>query len=151
VFTAKQIDDEADAAGIKFVKVEDSQLAREYGVFALPSLVFFKHGEDVPVIFAGEWGFVYLRPPSSAGLLAGDFKKAERILEWLINQKDPTRDTIEEVDAGALRKLIDTADHLAVYFCKYCNLRSHIHTGGRGRKNKPHSPDSNHTTTKDRA
>ena len=103
------------------MKVEDSQLAKEYGVFALPGLVFFKKGEEIPVIFAGEWGFVYFRPPSaqtSLGL-SGDFKKSERILEWLINQKDPMLDRIEEVDSGALRKLIDTADHLAVYFCKY--------------------------------
>lgn len=94
-------------------------------------MVFFKKGEDIPVIFAGEWGFVYLRPPSSSPsshfksiqnmrhLLSGDFKKSERILEWLINQKDPMLDRIEEVDGGTLRKLIDTADHLAVYFCEY--------------------------------
>ncbi|KAJ6215940.1 hypothetical protein RDWZM_010440 [Blomia tropicalis] len=94
----ERIDDEADSAGIKFVKVEDSQLAKEYGVFALPALVFFKRGDEIPVIFAG------------------DFKKAEKILEWLINQKDPSLDRIEEVDSGTLRKLIDTADHLAVYF-----------------------------------
>ena len=48
-----QIDDEADAAGVKFVKIEDNQLAKEFGVYALPALVFFKKGEDVPVIFAG--------------------------------------------------------------------------------------------------
>lgn len=53
---------------------------------------------------------------------SGDFKKGERILDWLINQKDPSLDRIEEVDGGTLRKLIDTADHLAVYFCKYCFL-----------------------------
>lgn len=51
--------------------------------------------------------------------MAGDFKKGERILDWLINQKDPSLDRIEEVDGGTLRKLIDTADHLAVYFCKF--------------------------------
>lgn len=53
MFNVKQIDDEADAAGIKFVKMEDTQLAKEYGVFAFPALVFFKKGEDIPVIFAG--------------------------------------------------------------------------------------------------
>ncbi|KAH7644929.1 thioredoxin-like protein 1 [Dermatophagoides farinae] len=94
----EKIDDEADAAGVKFVKIEDNQLAKEFGVYALPALVFFKKGEDVPVIFAG------------------DLKKSERILEWLINQKDPSLDRIEEVDGGTLRKLIESADHLAVYF-----------------------------------
>lgn len=33
--------------------MEDTQLAKEYGVFAFPALVFFKKGEDIPVIFAG--------------------------------------------------------------------------------------------------
>ncbi|KAF7496675.1 Protein disulfide-isomerase A5 [Sarcoptes scabiei] len=94
----EKIDDEADSAGIKFVKIEDNQLAKEHGVFALPALVFFRKGEDVPVIFAG------------------DLKKSERILEWLLSQKDPSLDTIEEVDGSTLKKLIDTADHLAVYF-----------------------------------
>lgn len=101
-----QIDDEADAAGIKFVKVEDSQLAKEYGVFALPAMVFFKIGDEIPVIFAGEWGFVYLRPSSlppsflhtqASPFSPGDFKKSEKILEWLISQKDPNLDRIEEV------------------------------------------------------
>lgn len=107
----------------------------------MPAMVFFKKGEDIPVIFAGEWGFVYLRSSSSSSpssppplsvlestqsvrhlLLSGDFKKSERILEWLINQKDPMLDRIEEVDGGTLRKLIDTADHLAVYFCEYSSF-----------------------------
>ena len=107
-------------------------MGKEYGVFALPALVFFKKGEEIPVIFAGEWGFVYFRPPSHTTqryiFSPGDFKKSERILEWLINQKDPMLDRIEEVDAGTLRKLIDTADHLAVYFCKYCyTVALHAH------------------------
>ncbi|OTF70873.1 hypothetical protein BLA29_014940, partial [Euroglyphus maynei] len=34
----EKIDDEADAAGIKFIKIEDNQLAKEFGVFALPAL-----------------------------------------------------------------------------------------------------------------
>ena len=49
-----QIDDEADAAGIKFVKIDDIQLAKNYGVYALPALVFFKKGdEEEPIIYAG--------------------------------------------------------------------------------------------------
>ncbi|XP_054164277.1 uncharacterized protein LOC128961959 isoform X2 [Oppia nitens] len=95
----ERIDDEADAAGIKFVKIDDSQLAKNYGVFALPALVFFKKGdEEEPIIYAG------------------DLKRSEKILDWLINQKDPSLDKIEDVDAPALRKLIENSDHLAVYF-----------------------------------
>lgn len=67
----------------------------------MPALVFFKKGEEnEPIIYAG------------------DLKKGEKILEWLISQKDPTVDTIEEVDGHILRRLIETSNHLAVYFCK---------------------------------
>ena len=50
----EKIDDEADAAGIKLVKIEDSNLAKKYGIFALPGLLFFKKNEEKdPVIYAG--------------------------------------------------------------------------------------------------
>ncbi|RWS17098.1 thioredoxin-like protein 1, partial [Dinothrombium tinctorium] len=104
----EKIDDEADAAGIKFVKIEDMSLAKSYGVFALPALVFFKKGlnENEPIIYAG------------------DLKKGEKILEWLISQKDPNLDKIEDVDEATLRQLIESTDHVAVYFytddCEEC-------------------------------
>ena len=41
----EKIDDEADQAGVRLVKVDDSTLAKRYGVHALPALLFFKHGE----------------------------------------------------------------------------------------------------------
>ena len=48
------IDDEAEAAGIPVVKVEDRQLAKSVGVFAHPSLVIFRnYGEDA-VIYSGD-------------------------------------------------------------------------------------------------
>jgi len=49
----EHIDDEADGAGIKFVKLDDKQLAKQYGVFALPGILFFKMGSKEPVIYAG--------------------------------------------------------------------------------------------------
>lgn len=50
----EKIDDEADAGGIKFVKIDDPNLARNYGVYALPALVFFKKGdENDPIIYPG--------------------------------------------------------------------------------------------------
>lgn len=49
----EHIDDEADGAGIKFVKIDDKQLAKHYGVFALPAILFFKMGSKEPVIYAG--------------------------------------------------------------------------------------------------
>ncbi|PSN36858.1 hypothetical protein C0J52_21456 [Blattella germanica] len=48
----EHIDDEADGAGINFVKIDDKQMAKEFGVFALPAVVFFKMGSKEPVIYA---------------------------------------------------------------------------------------------------
>jgi len=42
----EKIDDEADEAGIKIVKVDDDELAKEMGVFQLPGLVFFRNSDD---------------------------------------------------------------------------------------------------------
>lgn len=49
----EHIDDEADGAGIKFVKIDDKQLSKQYGVFALPAILFFKMSSKEPVIYAG--------------------------------------------------------------------------------------------------
>ena len=49
----ENIDDDADKAGIKFVKLDDKTIAKEYGVFALPAILFFRLGSKDPVIFAG--------------------------------------------------------------------------------------------------
>lgn len=52
----EHIDDEADGAGIKFVKIDDKQLSKQYGVFALPAILFFKMSSKEPVIYAGTKG-----------------------------------------------------------------------------------------------
>lgn len=49
----EHIDDDADKAGIDFVKIDDKQMAKEFGVFALPAIVFFKPSSKEPVIYAG--------------------------------------------------------------------------------------------------
>ncbi len=49
----EHIDDDADIAGIDFVKINDKKFAKEVGVFALPAVVFFKLGSKEPVIYAG--------------------------------------------------------------------------------------------------
>ena len=48
------IDDEAEAAGIPIVKVEDRQLAKSVGVFAHPSLVIFRNYGEEAVIYSGD-------------------------------------------------------------------------------------------------
>jgi thiol-disulfide isomerase/thioredoxin len=100
----ENIDDEADSAGIDFVKIDDKDFARKMGVFALPAVVFFRHGHLDPVIYAG------------------DLKNEERLLEWLLIQKDPTSDMIEEYDDEALVEVIRKQEFVAVYFCNNSNL-----------------------------
>ncbi|CAH1113502.1 unnamed protein product [Psylliodes chrysocephalus] len=102
----EHIDDEADSAGINFVKIEDKHMAKELGVFALPAILFFKLGSKEPVIYAG------------------DLFDEQQILQWLLTQKDPSGDVIEAYDGSELLTLIDNEDALAVYFysdeCEQC-------------------------------
>ena len=95
----EHIDDEADGAGIDFIKIDDKNFAREMGVFALPAVVFFRHSSLEPVIYAG------------------DLKNEERLLEWLFLQKDPTTDIIEEFQDEELVECIRQKEFVAVYFC----------------------------------
>ncbi len=97
----EHIDDDADASGIDFIKIDDRNFARQMGVFALPAIVFFRNGHLDPVIYAG------------------DLKNEERILEWLQVQKDPTTEAIEEFEDEELIDCIRKLEFVAVYFCKY--------------------------------
>ncbi|XP_068148171.1 uncharacterized protein hlk isoform X9 [Drosophila tropicalis] len=102
----EHIDDDADKAGIDFVKIDDKQMAKEYGVFALPAIVFFKPTSKEPVIYAG------------------DLYEEEQILTWLITQKDPSGDVIEDLEGERLVQLIEESGSIAVYFyadgCEQC-------------------------------
>ncbi|XP_076258660.1 hulk isoform X3 [Rhynchophorus ferrugineus] len=105
----EHIDDEADAAGINFIKIDDKSLAKEYGVFALPAILFFKSGSKEPVIYAG------------------DLYDEQQILQWLLTQKDPSGDIIEASEGSDLVHLIDKEEALAVYFYgDDCDQCSHI-------------------------
>ncbi|XP_043070275.1 uncharacterized protein LOC6560091 isoform X10 [Drosophila grimshawi] len=102
----EHIDDDADNAGIDFVKIDDKQMAKEYGVFALPAIVFFKPTSKEPVIYAG------------------DLYEEEQILSWLLTQKDPSGDVIEDLEGERLVHLIEESGSIAVYFyadgCEQC-------------------------------
>ena len=64
-------------------------MAKEVGVFALPSVVFFRVDSD-PTIFAG------------------DLKNEESILEWVLIQKDPSNEAIqaELPDVAIFRQIL---------------------------------------------
>uniref|UniRef100_A0AAG5DAU9 Thioredoxin domain-containing protein n=1 Tax=Anopheles atroparvus TaxID=41427 RepID=A0AAG5DAU9_ANOAO len=102
----EHIDDEADGAGINFVKIDDKQMAKELGVYALPGIVFFKLSSKEPVIYAG------------------DLNDEDEILNWLMTQKNPGGDIIEDLDGTKLLGLIQDSNALAVYFytdeCEQC-------------------------------
>ncbi|XP_018054333.1 PREDICTED: uncharacterized protein LOC108691185 isoform X2 [Atta colombica] len=108
----EHIDDEADSAGIKFVKIDDKQLSKQYGVFALPAILFFKMGSKEPVIYAG------------------DLYDEEQILQWLMTQKDPSGEIIEALEGEDLLNLIRESESLAVYFwnrtlCDMCQSKTY--------------------------
>ncbi|XP_014103423.2 uncharacterized protein hlk isoform X12 [Bactrocera oleae] len=62
------IDDDTDKHGIQFVKSNDVKLAHEIGIFAFPALVYYETG--VPIMYDG------------------NLKNENRVLQWLINQKN---------------------------------------------------------------
>jgi hypothetical protein len=53
-----------------------------------------------------------------ATIYAGDMKREDSILEWLLVQKDPSNEAIEEVEGDDLRSVIKEADAVAVFVCK---------------------------------
>ena len=92
----EKIDEACDQKSVSFVKIDDDNVAREYGVDAIPTMVYFEN-----------------RIPS---LYHGDLTSEEQVLAWLIEQT--TSDMIEDVTDEMLDKLIKKASHLAVLFCK---------------------------------
>lgn len=53
----ENIDDEADQLGIAFVKIADDELAEEYSLATLPTLVYYRN--SIPVIYEGKFDDLY--------------------------------------------------------------------------------------------
>lgn len=49
---------------------------------------------------------------------SGDLYNEEEILNWLMTQKDPSGDVIEELEGEQLLHAIHNSESLAVFFCK---------------------------------
>lgn len=92
----ENIDDECDQNDIAFVKIDDDNEAKEWGIDELPTIVLFEKG--VPHVYEG------------------DLTKEEELLGWLIHQKKHSE--IPEITDEMKDKLIESAAHLAVVFCK---------------------------------
>lgn len=92
----ENIDDECDQNDIAFVKIDDDNEAKEWGIDELPTMVLYEKG--VPHVYEG------------------DLLKADELLGWLIHQKRHSE--IPEITDEMKDKLIESAAHLAVIFCK---------------------------------
>lgn len=94
----ENIDDEADEHDLPFIKIDDDQVARDYGIDdELPCLVYFEN--EIPSIYHG------------------DLANEEQVLDWLIEQINS--DSIEEVTDKILENLVEKNQHVAVIFCEY--------------------------------
>lgn len=92
----ENIDDECDTLGILFVKIDNEEEAKEYGVEKLPKLIYFEQG--IPTIYEG------------------DLMEEEKVLKWVENQKNS--DEIEDITDEMLDLIIEKMPHVAVLFCK---------------------------------
>lgn len=92
----ENIDDDCDKHGIQFVKIDDDAAIKEFGIDALPAVVYFEKG--IPNVYDG------------------DLEEEEEILEWLVQQLE--KDEIEDVTDEMLDKLIQEGKTVAVLFCK---------------------------------
>lgn len=54
----------------------------------------------------------------------GDLYEEDQILNWLMTQKDPGGDVIEDIEGQRLIDLIEQSGSMAVYFCKFKYVHS---------------------------
>jgi hypothetical protein len=92
----ENIDDECDQLGIQFVKIDNVDEAKEYGIDKLPKLIYFEKG--IPTIYEG------------------NLEKEEEVLRWM--ELQTSSDEIEDVTDEMLDIIISKMHHVAVLFCK---------------------------------
>jgi hypothetical protein len=92
----ENIDDECDQLGIAFVKIDNTDEAKEYGIDKVPKLVYFEKG--IPTIYEG------------------NLEKEEEVLRWM--ELQTSSDEIEDVTDEMLDLIITKMHHVAVLFCK---------------------------------
>lgn len=92
----ENIDDECDALGITFVKIDNADEATEYGIDQVPKLLYFEKG--IPTVYEGK------------------LENEEELLKWLTSQT--TSDEIEDITDEMLDLIIEKMPYVAVLFCK---------------------------------
>lgn len=93
----ENIDDECDSLGIAFVKIDNDEEAKEYGIEKVPTLLYFEKG--IPTYYEG------------------NLEEEEKVLEWLRYQSES--DEIEDITDEMLDLIIEKMPYVAVLFCKY--------------------------------
>lgn len=91
----ENIDDECDQNDIVFVKIDDDNEAKEYGIDSIPTLVFFE--KMIPHVYEG------------------DLMKEEELLGWLLHQKRHSE--IPDITDEMMDILIEKTKYIAVLFC----------------------------------
>lgn len=92
----ENIDDECDALGVTFVKIDNAEEAKEYGIDSIPKLLYFEKG--IPTLYEG------------------NLKDEDALLKWLEQQQ--TSDEIEDITDEMLDLIIEKMPYVAVLFCK---------------------------------
>lgn len=101
----ENIDDECDKLGIVFVKIDNDDEAKEYGIEKIPSLVYFENG--IPTLYDG------------------NLEDEDKVLKWFEHQIKS--DEIEDVTDEMLDMIINKRQFVAVLFCKFDRRNDYIH------------------------
>lgn len=104
------IDDDLADLGVRFIKVDNMNLARRYGVHALPALIFISKEES-----EGKGGKSAAPAKEQTTIYAGDLKKGEEILRWISEQKSPHLNEISELSGKQVKELVKQREHVAVF------------------------------------
>lgn len=92
----ENIDDECDALGVTFVKIDNADEAKEYGIDKVPKLLYFEKG--IPTVYEGK------------------LENEDELLRWL--EQQTTSDEIEDITDEMLDLIIEKMPYVAVLFCK---------------------------------
>lgn len=103
----ENIDDECDALGITFVKIDNADEAKEYGITQVPKLLYFEKG--IPTVYEGK------------------LENEEELLKWL--EQQTTSDEIEDITDEMLDLIIEKMPYVAVLYCKQ-TTRTHVRLVG---------------------
>lgn len=93
----ENIDDECDQLGVIFVKIDNAEEAKEYGIEKMPNLIYFEKG--IPTLYEG------------------NLEDEEKVLKWLEQQQKS--DQIEDITDEMLDMVIEKMPYVAVLFCEY--------------------------------